>query len=45
MSKPAPAPLGALQSAVVSGVDSTLVTVEVHREDGLHQYLWARGTR
>jgi magnesium chelatase family protein len=28
-------PLGALRSAVISGVDSTLVTVEVHRGNGV----------
>ncbi|MGD8331696.1 MAG: YifB family Mg chelatase-like AAA ATPase [Acidobacteriota bacterium] len=30
-----PLPLGALRSAVVAGVESTLVTVEVHRSDGV----------
>jgi len=29
------APLGALRSAVVNGVQSTIVTVEVHRDDGI----------
>lgn len=35
MATPSPTPLGVLQSAVVAGVESTLVTVEVHREGGV----------
>ncbi len=35
MASPSPAPLGAIQSAVVSGVEATLVTAEVHRENGI----------